>query len=129
MQFARQERMLRNSRERAGKDAMEGIGEKGSIVDFLVTRIAHFRFAYMTPFVRKLGTKRSSSPTVPFARVQGAGLVGEREAKKREDGKKEDDAGDAGRVYEVTRRNKYNIMQTGEADRARQSLGNLGNPE
>lgn len=74
--------MLRNSRERAGKDAMEGIGEKGSIVDFLVTRIAHFRFAYMTPFVRKLGTKRSSSPTVPFARVQDAGLVGEREAKK-----------------------------------------------
>lgn len=34
-----------------------------------------------------------------------------------------------GRVYDATRRNKYNIMQTGEADRARQSLGNLGNPE
>lgn len=29
----------------------------------------------------------------------------------------------------VTRRNKYNIMQTGGADRARQSLENLGNPE
>ena len=98
----------------------KSVGRKSAIVDFLVTGIAHFRFAYTTLFVRKQGTKRSFLPSLS-TRVQGAELGGERQ-------REENDAGRE-RVYEVTRRNKYNIMQTGEADRAWQSLGNLGNPE
>jgi len=95
-------------------------GRTPCVVDFLVTHIAHFRLAYMMLFVRKQGTKRTFLPSLSL-RVQGAEFRGKRQ-------REEDDAGRE-RVYEVTRQNKYNIMQTGEADRAWQSLENLGNPE
>lgn len=56
---------------------------KGIVVDFLVTRIAHFGLAYMILFVPKLGTKRSpppaASPCAPYkagSRDEGRGRVG-----------------------------------------------------
>lgn len=107
-------------------------GWQGTVVDFLVTRIAHFGLAYTRLFARKPATKRSPPLPPLAARVRGrrtACDANERMARG------EDGAATGERVYEVTRRNKYNIMQTGGADRTRararvrQSLGNLGNPE